>query len=71
MRKKHLHDRYLANLKGHIISKDPYYSGFKSLSKVRVIIFIDLDLPPELTGLARECLVSSEDYFETWFGFRK
>lgn len=51
--KKHLRDRYLANLKGHIISKDPYYSGFKSLSKVRVIIFIDLDLPPELTGTGK------------------
>lgn len=53
MRKKHLGDRYLANLKGHIISKDLYYSGFKSLSKVRVIIFIDLNLPPELTGIGK------------------
>lgn len=89
MRKKHLCDRYLADLnntlqKNHLLIKRPkevnknkkniplkYY--FKrtsilvdlSLSKVRVITFIDLDLPPVLTG---KCLVSREDYFETWFG---
>lgn len=59
----------------HMILYGPYespYKGFKSLSKVKVIILIEVDYFLQCWKvLARKCLVSSEDYFEIGFRFRK